>query len=46
MRQGEVCEAAPIETLFTAPSHPYTRELLSSVQSVAPPVQQPIEGKI
>jgi len=46
MRHGEVCEAAPVETLFTAPGHPYTRELLSSVRSIASPVRQPIEGKI
>jgi peptide/nickel transport system ATP-binding protein len=46
MRHGEICEAAPVETLFTAPSHPYTRELLASVHSIAPPVHQPIEGKI
>ena len=46
MRHGVVCEAAPVEQLFTAPSHPYTRELLSSVRSIAPPVNQPIEGKI
>jgi peptide/nickel transport system ATP-binding protein len=46
MRSGEVCEAAPVETLFAAPSHPYTRELLESVQSIAEPVRhQSIEGK-
>jgi peptide/nickel transport system ATP-binding protein len=45
MRHGEVCEATDVEMLFTAPQHPYTYELLSSVRSIAPPVHQPIEGK-
>ena len=28
MRDGEICEIANIEALFTAPTHPYTRHLL------------------
>ncbi|MFD8819028.1 ATP-binding cassette domain-containing protein, partial [Streptomyces sp. NPDC059627] len=31
MRAGKVVEQAPVRTLFAAPSHPYTRELLSAV---------------
>ena len=29
MRQGEICELAETETLFAAPTHAYTRELLA-----------------
>ncbi|HTE63273.1 MAG TPA: ABC transporter ATP-binding protein [Solirubrobacteraceae bacterium] len=35
MRGGSVCESNETEALFTAPSHPYTRELLHSVMSVS-----------
>lgn len=31
MYLGKVCEIGPVETLFTAPSHPYTQLLLDSV---------------
>lgn len=34
MRAGRIVEAAPAETLFTAPTHTYTRELLSLVPSL------------
>ena len=34
MRQGKLVEEAPSETLFTAPQHPYTRELLSLVPTL------------
>jgi peptide/nickel transport system ATP-binding protein len=37
MKDGEVCEQAPVEELYTAPKHPYTRELLSSIpEPIAP----------
>ena len=31
MRQGRMVETAPVETLFTAPAHDYTRALLAAV---------------
>jgi len=31
MREGEVVEEGPTDTLFARPAHPYTRELLASV---------------
>ncbi|HEV3321431.1 MAG TPA: ABC transporter ATP-binding protein [Solirubrobacteraceae bacterium] len=31
MRAGKIVELAPNETLYSAPGHPYTRELLASV---------------
>ena len=33
MRQGEIVEMAPTETLYAAPQHPYTQLLLSSIPS-------------
>jgi len=33
MYRGQVVEEAPIDRLFSAPEHPYTRTLLSSLQS-------------
>lgn len=32
MQQGEIVESASIENLFYRPSHPYTKQLLSSIQ--------------
>jgi ABC-type oligopeptide transport system ATPase subunit len=36
MKDGRVVEAAPAKTLFRAPSHPYTRELLAAVPVADP----------
>ena len=34
MYAGEIVERAPVEALFTEPSHPYTRGLLASIPGV------------
>jgi oligopeptide/dipeptide ABC transporter ATP-binding protein len=34
MRDGSVCEEGDLESLFTAPKHPYSRELLDAVQEL------------
>ena len=31
MRDGEVVEHGPVERVYTAPEHPYTRELLAAL---------------
>jgi ABC-type dipeptide/oligopeptide/nickel transport system ATPase component len=35
MRRGRIVEDAPVERLFTQPSHPYTVELLAAARSGA-----------
>lgn len=49
MYLGRVMESAPIDTLFHAPAHPYTRALLQSIPAIDSPGRQPlptIEGSI
>ncbi|WP_199084745.1 ABC transporter ATP-binding protein [Bosea sp. ASV33] len=41
MKSGEIVEQAPTEELFAAPSHPYTRELLSLVPSLDKIAREP-----
>jgi peptide/nickel transport system ATP-binding protein len=36
MRAGKIVELAPNETLYSSPTHPYTRELLASVPGARP----------
>jgi len=36
MRQGRIVEEGPVRQVYTSPSHPYTRELLSSILEVYP----------
>ena len=35
LQQGRVVEAGPVERIFSAPEHPYTRALLEAIPSVA-----------
>jgi microcin C transport system ATP-binding protein len=38
MNNGEIVEAAPTQTLFASPQHPYTKHLLASEPKGKPPV--------
>ena len=40
MHGGRIVEAAPIEALFEAPAHPYTRGLLRSIPTLESPSKQ------
>ncbi|QEL24267.1 ABC transporter ATP-binding protein [Bosea sp. F3-2] len=42
MKSGEIVEQAPTEELFAAPTHPYTRELLSLVPSLDKIARDPV----
>jgi len=35
MRAGRIVEDAPVDTIFHAPAHPYTAELLRAVPRLA-----------
>jgi microcin C transport system ATP-binding protein len=37
MRHGEIVEHGPVEQIFTAPQHPYTKHLIASEPRGAPP---------
>ncbi len=40
MHGGRIVEAAPVEALFAAPAHPYTRGLLRSIPTLESPSKQ------
>jgi len=49
MYAGQVAEAGPVERIFAAPSHPYTRGLLESIPRLATPRKtrlKTIEGMV
>jgi peptide/nickel transport system ATP-binding protein len=41
MYQGRVVEKGPVDTIFHAPSHPYTQALLGSIPSLQAPARAP-----
>jgi oligopeptide/dipeptide ABC transporter ATP-binding protein len=45
MYAGHVVEAAPVQSLFEQPQHPYTRLLLESSQRLAAPTRSPSAGR-
>jgi ABC-type dipeptide/oligopeptide/nickel transport system ATPase component len=42
MHRGKIVEMAPTVELFSRPRHPYTRELLKSIPTLASPPKQPL----
>jgi len=40
LKAGEVIEQGDVVTLFSAPQHPYTRELIAAIPPLAPPGQK------
>jgi len=34
MKEGKIVEQGPVEQVFTAPQHPYTRRLMSALPRV------------
>ncbi|MFD6553338.1 dipeptide ABC transporter ATP-binding protein [Streptomyces sp. NPDC058398] len=44
MREGRVVEEASARTLFAAPAHPYTRELLAAVPDFGTGARTPVEA--
>ncbi|MCP8884062.1 ABC transporter ATP-binding protein [Devosia sp. XJ19-1] len=46
MTGGEIVETGPVETIFTAPQHTYTRHLLAAAPSGAPLIPDPDASRI
>jgi peptide/nickel transport system ATP-binding protein/oligopeptide transport system ATP-binding protein len=42
MYQGKIVESKPVDELFRAPEHPYTRSLLSSIPRLTSPPKTPL----
>ena len=42
LRQGDMVEHGPAETVLNAPRHPYTRTLIASVPALTPPAAKPL----
>jgi ABC-type dipeptide/oligopeptide/nickel transport system ATPase component len=42
MHGGRIVEMAPVDELFSHPCHPYTRDLLKSIPTLASPSKQPL----
>ena len=41
MREGKIQEAGPVERVFEAPAHPYTRALIEAVPAPSPAAPEP-----